>query len=338
MTQLKDDLLNWVISEAYNLGFSEVESIVPLREQASLRNYFRIKTDIGSYVGVISDPESDMNLVFTNYSKFFIENNIKVPRVEAHNHQKGFLLLEDFGDKVLQLEINTLNIDSFIQSALKQIALIQECESPRGAFELSEVTLIDQMYLFEHWLLGELINFKLSGNEKKIIDNAYKVISKECMSQEQYLCHFDFEFRNLMLLNDGAIGILDFQDLCKGPYALDLVSILKDIENPLTNGQIQIYLNFFCELAQVPKTISRKALSDLIRDVDFAGFQRQLRILGTLSRLHIRDKKSFRLNDLIQTLDFLIDDSKKYHQLDEFNHLLIGKVKPNLIAALKDIK
>ena len=35
MTQLKDDLLNWVISEAYNLGFSEVESLVPLREQAS---------------------------------------------------------------------------------------------------------------------------------------------------------------------------------------------------------------------------------------------------------------------------------------------------------------
>jgi hypothetical protein len=41
---------------------------------------------------------------------------------------------------------------------------------------------------------------------------------------------------------------------------------------------------------------------------------------------------------LIQTLDFLIDDSKKYHQLDEFNHLLKGKVKPKLIAALKDIK
>ena len=79
-------------------------------------------------------------------------------------------------------------------------------------------------------------------------------------------------------------------------------------------------------------------LSALIRDVDFAGFQRHLRILGTLSRLHIRDKKSFRLNDLIQTLDFLIDDSKKYHQLDEFNHLLMGKVKPKLIAALKDIK
>jgi hypothetical protein len=60
--------------------------------------------------------------------------------------------------------------------------------------------------------------------------------------------------------------------------------------------------------------------------------------LGTLSRLHIRDKKSFRLNDLIQTLDFLIDDSKKYRQLDEFNHLLEDKIKPKLIAALKDIK
>ena len=64
MTQLKDDLLNWVISESRHLEFSEVLGIESLREQASLRSYFRIITDIGTKVGVISDPHSNINNLF----------------------------------------------------------------------------------------------------------------------------------------------------------------------------------------------------------------------------------------------------------------------------------
>ena len=57
------------------------------------------------------------------------------------------------------------------------------------------------------------------------------------------LCHFDFEFRNLVTLEDSELGILDFQDLCIGPYSLDLVSIMKDIDNPL-DKEFSEYLNF----------------------------------------------------------------------------------------------
>ena len=68
MTQLKDDLLNWVISESRHLEFSEVLGIESLREQASLRSYFRIITDKGTKVGVISDPNSNICLLYTSPS------------------------------------------------------------------------------------------------------------------------------------------------------------------------------------------------------------------------------------------------------------------------------
>ena len=50
MTEMKDDLLDWTLSQSSNLGFSDVLEIKPLREQASLRNYFRIYTESNSMI------------------------------------------------------------------------------------------------------------------------------------------------------------------------------------------------------------------------------------------------------------------------------------------------
>ena len=337
MTQLKDDLLKWVISEASNLEFSEVRSIKPLREQASLRNYFRIETDRNSKVGVISDPSSDTNNLFTLYSKFFLENNLRVPKVEAYDHKQGFLLIEDFGDKVIQLEINKENLDSFIKGALQQIIMIQACKPKNNFTVLSNEDLIEQMALFNYWFLDKLMGLDVTLAEEDMIQRAYEFISKQCSSQINTLCHFDFEFRNLMLLDDGSIGILDFQDLCIGPYAIDIASIVKDIENPLNEDQFHYYAEFYFKLINQMTGRTNLTFERLIADIDFASFQRQLRILGTLSRLHLRDEKSFRLFDLIQTLKFLIQDSKKYEELGELNNFLSSRVEPNLLNTIKDI-
>ena len=337
MTQLKDDLLKWVISEASNLEFSEVRSIKPLREQASLRNYFRIETDRNSKVGVISDPSSDTNNLFTLYSEFFLENNLRVPKVEAYDHKKGFLLIEDFGDKVIQLEINKENLDSFIKGALQQIIMIQGCKPKNDFRVLSNADLIEQMALFNYWFLDKLMGLDVTLAEEDMIQRAYEFISKQCSSQINTLCHFDFEFRNLMLLDDGSIGILDFQDLCIGPYAIDIASIVKDIENPLNEDQFHYYAEFYFKLINQMTGRTNLTFERLIADIDFASFQRQLRILGTLSRLHLRDEKSFRLFDLIQTLKFLIQDSKKYEELGELNNFLSSRVEPNLLDTIKDI-
>ena len=69
--------------------------------------------------------------------------------------------------------------------------------------------------------------------------------------------------------------------------------------------------------------------------LDMAGMQRQLRILGTLVRLHLRDKKSFRLIDLPKTLDYLIDASKRYKELSEFSNFL---EKVSFMLNKKDLK
>jgi aminoglycoside/choline kinase family phosphotransferase len=336
MTEMKDDLLNWALMQGSRLGFKNIESLQPLREQASLRRYFRIQTDRGTKIGVISEPNSKQNELFEIHSNFLRKNSITVPKVEGFDHQKGFMILEDFGDKVVQLEINEENKEFLFKKSLKKIHQLQVIKPPADLLKLSAEMLKQQMCLFEEWFLISFLGLDYSANDKKMLNDSWQLIVKECSQQPHVMCHFDFEFRNLMLLEKNEIGILDFQDLCFGPYAIDLVSILKDIENPLSHEDLLNYLKFYMEGIKGNKLEELK-LSDLEKDLDFAGFQRQFRILGTLSRLHLRDKKSFRLEDLKQTLKYLQTDLKKYPALKELATFLTEKVEPKLIKILRNI-
>ncbi len=336
MSNLQKELLDWTNSILSTLDCNKIVNITPLREQASLRSYFRLTTDMGTKVGVVSVPESNVNSTFEELSSSLLRNNIKVPRIEASNHRKGFMVVEDFGDKVLQLEMNLENQKEFYKEAINQIHKIQDIQPFQGLNILSEEILKQQMKLFEEWFLVGLLDLEYSDDEKSIVFEAYNFIAKECAQQPFVLCHFDFEFRNLMLTSDGSIGILDFQDLCVGPYTLDFVSILKDIENPLIDTDLSAYLKH-CLVGLDSSEISIPSFEGLKRDIDFGGFQRQLRILGTLARLHLRDKKSFRLNDLIQTLNFLMDDTANYEELKGLSDFLKKKVEPKLLQTLKAI-
>ncbi len=336
MTEMKDDLLNWALKQRSSLGFEDIESLQPLREQASLRHYFRIHTDTGTKIGLISEPNSKQNELFEIHSNFLKKNGIKVPKVEVFDHQKGFMILEDFGDKVVQLVINEENKEFLFKKSLKQIHKLQVVQPPADLIKLTGERLNQQMSLFSEWFLTSFLGLDYSANDKKMINDSWDLIARECSQQPHVLCHFDFEFRNLMLLEKNEIGILDFQDLCLGPYAIDLVSILKDIENPLSHEDLLNCLQFYIDGNQSNK-LDKLKLSDVEKDLDFAGFQRQFRILGTLSRLHLRDKKSFRLKDLKQTLKFLQEDLEKYAPLKELATFLTEKVEPKLIKTLRDI-
>ena len=75
----------------------------------------------------------------------------------------------------------------------------------------------------------------------------------------------------------------------------------------------------------------------IMRWFNLAGLQRQLRILGTLSRLHLGDNKSYRLVDLKQTLVYMIDATSNYKDLSELNIFLKKKILPALDLKLRDI-
>ncbi len=325
MLELEENLFKWAKSQIADLGPME-----PIREQASSRKYYRVNSKGKSFILAFSDPQKELNNEFIKYSKFLITNSVSVPRIEAFDVENGFMLIEDFGDKVFLDEVDTKNRKALYLLAIEQIIKLQSAENNDDINQLNKKSVKEQMQLFEEWFLFGYLNLEVHSSEKSIINDAYTFIAKRFLIQKKTLCHFDFELRNLMLRQDGTIGVLDFQDLTYGPFTLDLVSLIKDIDNPISNEEINFYLEAYISLSNKAGLTVTEDLISLNEDLDFAGLQRQLRILGTLSRLHIRDEKSFRLPDLKQTLSYVIETTNKYNELKKFSNLLKLKVQPTL--------
>jgi hypothetical protein len=193
------------------------------------------------------------------------------------------------------------------------------------------------MLLFEEWFLRGLLQINSTSEEIEMINSMYDEILDNLEKQPKALCHFDFETRNLMVLESGSTGVLDFQDATFGPIFLDPASLLKDLHLELKDSEVNQFLDSF---------LSKSIESGLIKEVDFlearecfdfASLQRQLRILGTLSRLHLRDKKSFRLPDLIKTLEFFIETTSKYKRFKAISSHLGNKILPILKLKIKEI-
>ena len=61
------------------------------------------------------------------------------------------MILEDFGDKVVQLEINEENKEFLFKKSLQKIHQLQEIKPPADLLKLTPKMLKQQMCLFEEW-------------------------------------------------------------------------------------------------------------------------------------------------------------------------------------------
>ena len=335
MINIPEDLLTWANKQLLSAGDSLVKKVVPLREEASFRKYFRLIRDSDTLIGVFSPPDKESNERFVFFSQFFNENQVRVPQVIYHDFKKGFMVLEDFGDKLYQFELTRKNAHSLYSAALDEVIAIQTSIPSSSLETLSYDRAAEQIMLFEEWFLKGFLNFDLQDTESILLKESYGIILQTFFEQPQVLCHFDFESRNIMVLEDGCAGILDFQDAVIGPVFLDPVSLLKDLDNVWKPEEFNQFFSDYVLKAKVAGVLPDVDDNTMKRWIDLAGLQRQLRILGTLTRLHLRDGKSYRLVDLKQTLRYMIDASSSYENLSKLSVFLQKKVLPALESKLK---
>src|SRR5205085_12439375 len=72
-------------------------------------------------------------------------------------------------------------------------------------------------------------------------------IVEELASEPRVLCHRDYHSRNLML-HDGSLYIIDFQDARLGPDTYDLVSLLRDSYVDINDRQLDDLIAYFLAL------------------------------------------------------------------------------------------
>ena len=119
-------------------------------------------------------------------------------------------------------------------------------------------------------------------SDKKLLNQikeGYKFVCNQLSLQPEVICHYDFECRNLIYTKDKKAGILDFQDAVIDPIGLDLASLFKDLYYDWPEEKIVDWYSKYNEKLKRILNIELN-LESLVKFIDFASIQRQVRILG----------------------------------------------------------
>lgn len=327
-------LTRWV---AETLETDRIE-LVMVSGDASFRRYFRLEHAGSTWIAMDAPPEQEDSHSFVAVAKHWRSNNIITPEIHAVDLGLGFLLLSDFGDDLLlsALQLGSPQVkagERYYSRAMEVLLRIQKLDvNPDYILpDYSDALLHQEMELFRRWLLESKLNLTLSIHDNALLDKCFINLAESALAQPQVPVHRDFHARNLMLLEDDQLGVLDFQDAVRGPITYDLVSLLRDCYIVWPDLEVDSWCQQYYSMA-LSNGLIESDLAQFKCWFDRMGMQRHLKAAGIFARLSLRDGKHAYLNDIPRTVDYIVRVSARYHDMQEFGQWLERKVVPLLDA------
>ena len=292
---------------------------MPLTGDASFRRYFRTEVAGQTYVVMDAPPDKENCDAFIRIAGTFKNTAVRFPTIIAQNLEHGFLLLNDFGDQQLLPILTQDSADRLYRLAID--ALIKMQSHPMAHDDLPHFN--DALYwrefeILDTWYIKKNLDKKLSATDEKKLKLFYQLLIDSANAQPPIFVHRDYHSRNIMLCDDGELGILDFQDAVLGPITYDLVSLLRDCYIAWPQTQIDVWAKYYFN--QLNLTVDFK---QFMRWFDFMGLQRHLKCLGIFSRLYYRDGKSGYLKDIPRVLHYAVSVCEQYPELLGLKALLM---------------
>ena len=287
---------------------------------ASFRTYYRVTHNKGTDIVMYAPPDKESLTDVIKINSKLDSANITVPKIKKVNEGLGLMLMSDFGKKVYLNNLNDETVFCLYTDAIDVIHNMQNniTTSDLDCFDIREQR--NETNLFIDWFLKKHIGY----NDEKLDSMGIKKIFTDLLEKideiPKTFIHRDYHSRNLMLLEKGNPGVLDYQDAMVGPITYDLVSLLKDCyikwDNELINKMSKTY---FQRISDVETSFDVFSYW-----LDITGLQRHLKAIGIFTRLNYRDNKPVYMNDIPRTLSYVRETVGKYDELKEIKLVLDG--------------
>ncbi len=298
---------------------------------ASFRRYFRVCADATSYIVMDAPPEKEDVRAYLHTARRFLDIGLNVPEIVSTDVQHGFLLLSDLGSITYLESLAPDTVERLYGDALGALIVLQTgtFTDPEGFPPYDDAALTQEMELFRQWYVAYHLQRTLSTDEHRIVDHAFSMLCENAKAQAQVWVHRDYHSRNLMVTPSNNPGILDFQDAVVGPITYDLVSLLRDCYVRWPQERVNDWALGYYHLALQSGLPVGDDERRFLRDFDWMGVQRHLKVLGIFSRLYYRDGKSSFLGDLPTVHRYLVDVCAAYPELGSLRSLLLRCAPPD---------
>jgi len=300
---------------------TEIVSLVPLAGDASSRRYFRATVaESGAPASIIvmalpaesSLPLSSEELAvfkeplkelpFLNLHRFLSSIGVRVPKLYGHWEKEGILVLEDLGDTSLWDKVQELperEVLAWYERAIDELLLLQI----NGTRTRDDACIAFQqrfdyrlyMWEFEHFLEYGLEKRPGAAPSKSALGRlraVFTAIARRLDGQTPCLNHRDFHSWNLMVHN-GAVAVIDFQDALLAPPQYDLASLLNDriTDAVITPLRADHLLRYYADQSAL-RTGTAPNAGEFLEIYLLSAIQRDLKVVGRFYYLDIVKGKS----------------------------------------------
>ena len=202
-------------------------SVESLAGDVGRRRYFRLRLpDNRTVIGVVYPAEEEDSRRRWVAAHERLRGNVRVPELISDDG-RGNQIVEDFGPDDLASRLTEAPQErvAWLESAAETAASIAGMDDPaiNPPFDASlfgrELDLAREA-VFDLWLASPL-----TTPERAVHDTWAAALVAEILEHPAAPCHRDFHANNLFAAKD-RIGVIDFQDLRRGPDSYDLASLL----------------------------------------------------------------------------------------------------------------
>jgi N-acetylmuramate 1-kinase len=294
---------------------------------ASFRRYFRAFSAGASYVVMDAPPEKEDVQPYLKVTRLLEALGAHVPHVHEADVARGLLLLEDLGTTpYLQSLQSGEDSERLYAAALEALANIQlrgaaACAqlAPYGRSELAR-----EMALMPEWFLGRHLSLDLSVAERELLSATFEFLIAEALAQPRVFVHRDYHSRNLMV-NNGQLYIIDFQDARMGPDTYDLASLLRDSYVDITDRELDELIAYF--LALKTSDGASPDPDEFRRRFDLMALQRNLKALGTFGYQTMTRRNPVYIQYMPRTLRYVRENLQKYARFASLREILAAHIE-----------
>ncbi len=301
-------------------------ALAPASADASFRRYFRATLDDGTTRVIMDAPPANEDCrPWLHVQQLFQAAGVHVPEVLARDLDRGFLLLSDLGATTYLQVLDAGNAAPLYADAIGALIRIQLASRPGVLPDYDATLLRRELELFPEWFLAKHHQMVLTESDKKSLAAVFDRILAVNLAEPKVLVHRDYHSRNLMRTDGsgaGNPGIIDFQDAVFGPISYDMVSLLKDAYIEWDEELALDWLVRYWEAARKAGLPIAADFGEFVRDYEWMGVQRHVKVLGIFARLFHRDGKDGYLKDLPLVARYLRKACERYAELSPLRKLL----------------
>lgn len=307
MIEINSKLEQFIVAQTSTTQF-RYEAITG---DASFRRYWRVKTVGQSYILMYSDPQIISPIPFIELTQAFASAGLRVPEIIGKDEQQGFILLEDLGSLHLAERIS---LPTKIQDYHSLIDLLPKIAALPAhpcmkAYDDAFVTM--ELNIFTTWLVQSFLDLTLTSEQQTKWNKLVEWLVNEFAQLPQVTMHRDFHSRNVMFYQNQWV-LIDYQDAVQGPVTYDLVSLLRDCYYRLEQSEYHTLLEYGYQVLTQANLLAEMDFDAFSRAVDITGLQRHLKAAGIFCRLKQRDDKAGYLDNIVPTLNYIVDVAKLY--------------------------